>query len=124
MHRTHREGVLLGKFGHRPFDRCHLHVDGPAAALADQMMMGKVIAERAVTEMDHPGTVPQMSVVEETLFLQGVDAPVDGRGDNVSADALIDPIQQGGGSEVIQVGFSQYLANRPASFGDPQSRSP
>lgn len=84
--------MLLGEFAHRPFDRCHFHVDGPTAALADQMMMGEVIANRVIAEMDHPRTVTEMSVVEETLFLEGVNAPVDGRGDNVSTDALIDAV--------------------------------
>jgi hypothetical protein len=121
MHRTHREGVLLGESAHRPFDRRHLHIDGPTAPLADKVMMGKVITDRVVAEMDHPRTVTEVSVVEETLFLEGINAPVNGRGDNVSADALIDATQQSSRSEVVQVGFSQYLANRPASFGDPQS---
>lgn len=115
--------MFLGELPHRPLDGCHLHVDRSTAALADQMMMGQVIAERIIAQVNHPRTVSEMCVVEEALFLEGIDGAIYGRGDDVAADPLIDPIQQRGGGEVIQMGFSQDLANRPAGFGDSQSGS-
>ena len=51
----------------------------------------------------YPGTVPEVNVVEQALFFQRVDAAVDGRGDDVAADPFVDPLQESGCGEMVEM---------------------
>jgi hypothetical protein len=93
MDRFHRKIVLLSQLAHR-FDHCrHLDIGGATATLADQVMMGEVVAEGVIAEMNHSGTVTEVNVVEKALLLKSVDAAVNGGGDDVAADPLVYPLQ-------------------------------
>ena len=103
MDRFHREIVLLGQFSHR-LDHCrHLDIHRAAATLADQVVMGEMIAEGVVAEMNYPGTVPKVNVVEQALFFQRVDTAVNGRGDDVAADPFVHPLQESGCGEMVEM---------------------
>ena len=93
MDRFHRKIVLLRQLSHRFDHRRHLDIDGTAATLANQVVMGKVVADWVVAEMNYSRTVPEMNVVEKALLLERVDAAINGRGDDVAADPLVHPLQ-------------------------------
>ena len=93
MDRFHRKIVLVRQVSHRFDHSRHLDIDGAAATLANQVVMGEVVAERVITEMNYPRTVPEVNVVEKALLLERVDAAINGRGDDVAADSLVHPLQ-------------------------------
>lgn len=120
MDRTHLEVVSSGQIRHRLFHSRYFYIDRPPATLTNQVMMSEMIVERVVTEMDHTRSVPKMDVMEQALRLECIDAPVDRRGHHLSPDPPIDSLQEGRGSEMVEMRLSQHFANRPSGFGDAE----
>lgn len=93
MDRFHRKIVLLRQLSHRFHHSRHLDIDGAAATLANQVVMGEMVAEGVIAEMYYPGTVAEVNVVEKALLFERIDAAINGRGDDVAADPLVHPLQ-------------------------------
>ena len=61
MDRFHRKIVLLRQLSHRFHHSRHLDIDGAAATLANQVVMGEMVAEGVIAEMYYPGTVAEVN---------------------------------------------------------------
>ncbi len=92
-----------------------IHVHHPAAPLAYQVV---VITGRG--EVDDPGTVTEVDMVDEAEPLQRVDGPVDGGGVDSSRRAGGDerrrcPVVQFGHGDVLAAESDEHLADGRAA---------
>ena len=85
MDRIHDEVVLIGNLFQRPAHRGSFDIDRATALLTNEVVVGDVAMAGIVAQVEHPGPMTKVDVVQQPLLLEHIDAPIDGAGGDLRA---------------------------------------